>query len=63
MGSYGSGKTIYVEKTFSCFTEDFKGHICDVGTGPQADQLTATTKALASYDGGGAPILRTSGSQ
>ena len=33
---------------FSGLTEDLKGHIYDVGTGSQADQFTATTKALAS---------------
>ena len=37
--------------TFSGFTEDLKGNIYDVGTGSQADQFTATTKALASYAG------------
>ena len=31
--------------------EDLKGHIYDVGTGSQADHLTATTKALASNAG------------
>ena len=36
---------------FSGMTEDLKGHIYDVGTGSQADQFTATTKDLASYDG------------
>ena len=36
---------------FSGLTEDLKGHIYDMGTGPQADQFTATTKALASYTG------------
>ena len=30
-------------------TEDLKGPIYNVGTGSQADQSTATTKALASY--------------
>ena len=37
--------------TFSGKTEDLKGHIYDVGTGFLVDQFTATTKALASYDG------------
>ena len=32
-------------------TEDLKGHIYNVGTGSQAEQFTATTKALASYAG------------
>ena len=32
-------------------TEDLKGHIYDVGTGPQADQFTAMTKVLTSYAG------------
>ena len=44
--------TIIPERvTFSGLTEDLKGHIYDVGTGSQADQFTATTKALASYAG------------
>ena len=34
--------------TFSGLTEDLKGNICDTGTGSQAYQFTATTKALAS---------------
>ena len=37
--------------TFIDLTEDLKGHIYDVGTGSQADQFNATTKALASYAG------------
>ena len=37
--------------TFSGITEDPKGHIYDVEKGYQADQFTATTKALASYSG------------
>ena len=37
--------------TFSGLTEELKGHIYDVGTVSQADQFTATTKALASYAG------------
>ena len=37
--------------TFSGLNEDLKDHIYDVGTGSQADQFTATTKALASYAG------------
>ena len=37
--------------TFSGLIEDLKGHIYDVVTGSQADQLTATNKALASYSG------------
>ena len=37
--------------TFSGLTEDLKGHIYDVGTISQADQFTATTKALGSYSG------------
>ena len=37
--------------TLRGLTEDLKGHICDVGTGSQADQFTATNKALASYAG------------
>ena len=37
--------------TFGGLTEDLKGHIYNVGTGSQADQFTATTKALASYAG------------
>ena len=36
---------------FNGITEDLKGHIYNVGTGSQADQFTATTKALASYSG------------
>ena len=32
-------------------TEDLKGNIYDVGTGSQAEQFTATNKALASYAG------------
>ena len=36
-------------KTFSGMTEDIKGHIYNVGTRSQADQFTATTKALANY--------------
>ena len=35
--------------TFIGLIEDLKGHIYDVGTESQADQFTATTKALASY--------------
>ena len=31
--------------------EDLKGQIYNVGTVSQADQFTATTKALASYSG------------
>ena len=37
--------------TLSRITEDHKGHICNVGTGPQTDQFTATTKVLTSYSG------------
>ena len=37
--------------TFSGLTEDLKGHIYDAGMGYQADQFTATTKALSSYAG------------
>ena len=37
--------------TFSGLIEDLKDHIYDVGIGSQADQFTATTKALASYAG------------
>ena len=37
--------------TFSGLTEYLKGHIYDVGKVSQADQFTATTKALASYAG------------
>ena len=37
--------------TFGGLTEDLKGHIYNVGTGSQADQFTATTKALLSYSG------------
>ena len=40
-----------VRATFSGLTEDLKGQIYDVGTGSQADQFTATTKALAIYAG------------
>ena len=36
---------------FSGLTGDLKGHIYDVGTGSQADQFTATTKAMSSYAG------------
>ena len=35
--------------TFSGLTEDLKGHIYDMGALYQADQFTATAKALASY--------------
>ena len=35
--------------TFNGLTEDLKGHIYDMGTEYQADQFTATTKALDSY--------------
>ena len=38
-------------ETFSGLTEDLKGHIYNMRTGSQADQFTATTKALASYSG------------
>ena len=37
--------------TLRGLTEDLKGYICDVGTVSQADQFTATNKALASYAG------------
>ena len=37
--------------TFSGLAEDLKGHIYNVGTGSQADQFTAMTKALASCAG------------
>ena len=37
--------------TFGGLIEDLKGHIYNVGTGSQADQFTATTKALLSYSG------------
>ena len=36
---------------FSGLNEDHKCHIYDVGTGSQADQFNATTKALVSYGG------------
>ena len=37
--------------TFSDLIEDLKGHIYDVGTRSQADEVTVTIKALASYAG------------
>ena len=37
--------------TLSGMTEDLKGDIYNLGTGSKANQFTATTKALASYDG------------
>ena len=38
--------------------EDLNGHIYDVGTRSQADKFTATTKALVSYTGPSALILK-----
>ena len=50
-GNKNAAATSPARVTFGGLTEYLKGHIYDVGTGSQADQFTATTKALESYAG------------